>query len=127
MADTTTFSLEVSGVTEADADAICRFLEMADAAPESLKQAMRGGYPLSGDYGYDPDEGCASFGALDEVRWSASGDVLREVSGYYPQALFVLESGGHPEDLVRAYFRGGLFYEVGAEVRFPEFDERLLG
>lgn len=124
MADPLSCTLEVRGITEVDADAVAEFLIRFGAASPPNRTM---GFPLDGLYVYDRTEGTAHFGKSDEAEWPDAEGLLAELSGYYPEALFVLDTTGHEEDMGRTYFKGGRHYGVAPEIVFPEFDEAKLG
>lgn len=124
VADPLSYTLEVRGVTWEEADAVAEFLiRFAAASPPALTY----GFPLDGLFSYDLASRTAHFGKSDEAEWPDSERLLAELSGYYPDALLVLDTRGHEEDLGRGYFKGGRHYEVTPEVVFPAFDEAKLG
>lgn len=123
VADPLSYTLEVRGITGADADAVAEFLIRFGAASPPERTY---GFPLDGLYSYDRAEKVAHFGKSEETVWPDSGGLLAELSGYHPDAVFVLDTRGHEEDMGRAFFKGGLHYEATPEIVFPEFDAARL-
>ena len=117
--DYLTYTLGVEGVSHAEADAMAQFLitfgeaGMGDVTP----------YPFDGDYEYA--DGRAVFGSGGESK-GYPGEAVRELSGYYPEAVFILEGRGHEEDCFRSYFKGGRVQEAGRRVYYEPFDPTRL-
>lgn len=124
MAEALGYMLEARGVSEAEAEAAAEFLIAAEAASPPARSF---GYALSGRYDYDRVNATAFFWKSEEATWPDADRELAELSGLYPEALFVLDTTGFEEEMRRRYFKGGRFYAVSPEVVYPEFDEAMLG
>ena len=118
--DTLTYTLEIKGITHADADAVREFLTTyGHVGPGGALSP----FPFDEDYEYYESQ--ASFGSGGESK-GYPRDAVAELSGYYPDALFIMEGRGHDEDCFRSYFKTGQVQEAGREVRYEPFDPAKL-
>ena len=121
MAEALTYTLVARGVSEGKAEAAAGFLVAAEFAGRGYWCA------LDADYGYEREGRTACFGGAGQATWPDADRELAELSGLFPDALFVLDATGFEEEMSRRYFRGGRFYAVSPEIAYPEFDEGMLG
>lgn len=61
------------------------------------------------------------------IKWYNHEEDIREFSKEHPDVLFTLEGWGEEQgDIWRKYFKNGKYYQVKAEINYPEFDETKL-
>lgn len=123
MADDLSYTLDVCGVSDNEAEAVAEFLIAVGASPPDRIM----GFPLDGLYIYGVENRAAYFGKSDDTTWSEVWEHLREISAAYSAALFVLDTTGFEEEMSRTYFKGGRFYVVSSRIVYPDFDEAKLG
>lgn len=132
--DYTRFTMRIEGAAREEVEQIGRTLAEAGLAGE--EDAFHA-YAFARDYDPAPEAACGD-GEAGAFRFDSGGEVkdepevvaaLRELSGRYPGALFVLDGRIPVEDegeRFRIYFKGGRSQHAERVVSYEPFDEAKL-